>query len=506
LSSLPAAILPPAPSVASQPVEKGTVMANRRFPLLGKTIALGAVLLALMLALQSVSGVVAEREGRLREAERSVAASLAAAQTLVGPVIARACSETWEVAQGEGKDKKTVTERRDYKLSATPATLDVQGDVAIEPRYRGIFKVNGYVLKARLRATWDDGASLVPQAEHAGSRLHCDAPVLFVALGDSRGVRSAAVQIDGAAVPVSAGTLHAAHPRGFHADVADSFAGAKRPLRAEVGIELVGTGELAFAPVGGSTQVLLASDWPHPSFGGRFLPLERQVGENGFKARWQLNALATTAPQAASHGAPACRPYDGVTDDVSPPEERRRGQCVETFGVAFIDPVSPYVLSDRATKYGLLFIALTFVGVGAIEVLRRLRVHPIQYLLVGSAIAVFFLLLASLSEHVPFAAAYLAAAAACTALLTFYGSFVLRGSRAGAAFGAALAALYGALYALLQLEQTALLLGSLMLFAVLAALMVATRRIDWYGLFARMRAESSAPAQAATGATPPAPV
>ncbi|HEY3635449.1 MAG TPA: inner membrane CreD family protein, partial [Caldimonas sp.] len=108
-------------------------------------------------------------------------------------------------------------------------------------------------------------------------------------------------------------------------------------------------------------------------------------------------------------------------------------------------------------------------------------------------------------EHVPFAVAYLAAAAACTALLTFYGSFVLRGGRAGAAFGAA-AALYGALYALLQLEQTALLLGSLMLFAVLAALMVATRRIDWYGLFARMRAESSAPAQVATAGTPPAPL
>ena len=152
--------------------------------------------------------------------------------------------------------------------------------------------------------------------------------------------------------------------------------------------------------------------------------------------------------------------------------------------------MSPYVLSDRATKYGLLFIALTFVGVGAVEVLRRLRVHPIQYLLVGSALAVFFLLLVSLSEHVPFAVAYLAAAAACTTLLTFYGSFVLRGGRAGAIFGAAIAALYGALYALLQLEQTALLLGSILLFAVLAALMVATRRIDWYGLFERMRSEA----------------
>ncbi|HEY4958664.1 MAG TPA: inner membrane CreD family protein, partial [Caldimonas sp.] len=213
------------------------------------------MLIALTLALQSVSGIVAEREGRLREAERSVAASLADAQTLVGPVLERDCSESWEATQGEGKDKKTVTERHDYKLSATPATLDVKGDVAIEPRYRGIFKVNGYVLKARLVASWNDGAALVPHPQHAGSRLQCDAPVLFVALGDARGVRSAAIQIDGAVVPVLAGTQHAAHPRGFHADVAESFAGARRPLHAEVGIELVGTGTLAFAPAADSTRV-----------------------------------------------------------------------------------------------------------------------------------------------------------------------------------------------------------------------------------------------------------
>lgn len=500
-------------------------MGIRRFPLLGKSAALAGVVIALSLALNTVSGIVAEREGRLREAERSVAASLASAQTVLGPVIERDCSESWEATQGEGKDRKTVTERRQFKLSATPVSLDVKGEVAIEPRYRGIFKVNGYVLKARLVAAWNDGATLVPEAEHPASRLHCDAPVMFVALGDSRGVRSAAMQIDGAVVPVLPGTQHAAHPRGFHADVAESFAGARRPLHAEVDVELVGTGELAFAPVGDSTRVVLASDWPHPSFAGRFLPIDRQVGETGFSARWQLNSLATTAPQAAAVGAPACRLHDGVVDDVSPPADGRRQTCVETFGVAFMDPVSPYVLADRATKYGLLFIALTFVGVGAVEVTgipsrfalrsspwgrpggprRRLRVHPIQYLLVGSAIAVFFLLLVSLSEHVPFAVAYLAAAAACTALLTFYGSFVLRGSRAGALFGAGIAALYGALYALLQLEQTALLLGSIMLFAVLSGIMVATRRIDWYGLFERMRAQGGAPvAQAATSGAAPA--
>ena len=125
-----------------------------------------------------------------------------------------------------------------------------------------------------------------------------------------------------------------------------------------------------------------------------------------------------------------------------------------------------------------------------------MRVHPIQYLLVGCALALFFLLLVSLSEHLPFAFAYLAASAACTALLAFYGRFVLRSSRAGLAFGAAIGALYAVLYVLLQLEQTALLLGSGLLFVVIAALMIATRRIDWYALFSRLRSDAAVPAPA----------
>ena len=463
-----------------------------RFPLLAKSVALVAVLVALTLALGAVSGVVAEREGRLREAESSVAASLASGQTVLGPILQRECVESWEATQGEGKDRKTVTERRALNLAAAPASLDIGARVAIEPRYRGIFKVNGYVMKATMSASWRDGSALVPRSEHAGSRMECDTPLVFVALGDSRGVRSATAQLDGGAAAVLPGTEQAAHSRGFHVDVAAAYAGSARPLDVRIALELVGTGELAFAPVGEATRVDLASDWPHPSFSGRFLPLDREVGESGFDAHWKLNALATTAPREAAAGAPACASGDTAPDT---PSGRDRTRCVETFGVAFIDPVSPYTLSDRATKYGMLFIALTFAGVGAVEILRRVRVHPVQYLLVGSVLAVFFLLLVSLSEHVTFAIAYLAASAACTALLAFYGRFVLRGTRAGMAFGAAVAALYGVLYVLLQLEQTALLLGSVLLFGVLAALMVATRRIDWHALFARMRSDA-APAEA----------
>jgi inner membrane protein len=459
-----------------------------KFPLLGKTLAIGGALIALTLSLHSIGAIVAEREGRLHEAERSVADSLASQQSLLGPVLLRRCDETWTSEQGEGKDRKPVTEKRELALAATPAALDVSAKAAIETRHRGIFKVNGYSMKASMKARWPDLAALEPVAQHAGGRLHCEAPTLFVAVGDARGIRVATISVGGTALPVLPGTEHASHPRGFHAVIPATLQSAAKDagsaLQAEVALELVGTGDLAFAPVGDTTTVALASDWPHPSFAGRFLPNEREVTPQGFSARWQLSALATSAPQELLNGGSVCD-LAGASD--------RKTRCVETFGVAFMDPVSAYVLSDRATKYGLLFIALTFVGVGLVEVLQRLRVHPVQYLLVGSALAVFFLLLVSLTEHIAFATAYLAASAACTMLLTFYASFVLRGARAGAVFGLGVALLYGALYLLLQLEQSALVLGSLLLFAVLGAVMVATRRVDWYALMDRLRHEASPP-------------
>ena len=462
-------------------------------PLLVKAVALVLVLVALTAALGAVSGIVAERQGRLREAEASLAASLAAGQTVLGPVLQRDCVELWQTTEGVGKERKTTSERRDWKLVAVPTRLDIGAKVAIEPRHRGIFKVNGYVMTATLAAAWPDASALQPQREHPGSRLECDAPSLFVALGDSRGVRNATVRLDGAVAAVLPGTAHPAHARGFHVAVADTWLAAQRPLAAQVELELVGTGELAFAPIAEVTKVELASPWPHPSFAGRFLPLDSKIEDGGFSARWEVNALATNAPQELAAGSAVC-----ASDNNRAPDGRAR--CVETFGVSFIDPVSGYTLSDRAIKYGLLFIALTFVGVGAVEVMRRVRVHPVQYLLVGAALAVFFLLLVSLGEHLPFAVSYLAASSACTALLAFYGSFVLRGARAGLVFGAAIGALYGVLYALLQLEQTALLLGSMLLFAVLAALMTATRRIDWYALLRRMRSDAAPTDLAGRGA------
>ena len=155
------------------------------------------------------------------------------------------------------------------------------------------------------------------------------------------------------------------------------------------------------------------------------------------------------------------------------------GACLQSFGVEFIDPINPASLADRATKYGLLFIALTFVGIGMLELLKSLPIHPMQYLLIGAALAAFFLLLLSLSEHVSFALAYAAAATACIGLIAVYAKAVLGGWGRALPTAVALSVLYGVLYLVLQSEQHALLAGSLLIFAVLAVVMLSTRKIRW---------------------------
>jgi inner membrane protein len=250
--------------------------------------------------------------------------------------------------------------------------------------------------------------------------------------------------------------------------------------------------------------VTLTGDWPHPAFGGSFLPTHRDVGKDGFKAQWQLSSLATSAQREWLKGSRACglAELDGSPDGEMALGSSRTG-CVETFGVTYIDPVNPYVLSDRASKYGLVFIVLTFVAVGLTEVLRQLRVHPVQYLLVGAGLTLFFLLLVSLSEHIGFLWAYGIASGACTLLLGFYGVHTLRSRWGGMGFGAGIATLFGVMFVLLQREQTALVLGSVMLFVVLALVMVLTRHVDWYELMERLGA-TAAPAAPAGKAVMPA--
>ena len=463
-----------------------------RYPLLAKVGAIVLVGLMLTLVLGRIEGPVQERKARGEEAVRGVERSHAAAQAILGPVLERACTEEWDVVDGSGKERAVTTASRAFRLQQVPTRLAIDSRTKAEPLWRGLFKINAWVGHFTVAADFATLGPLQPRAERPQGRLKCDAPVLLVALSDVRGVRAATVLADGQALAVEPGTGGSAYTSGLHAAFpaarVDGDAAA-HPLALRLELDVIGTGQLAWVPAAESLRWTLASDWPHPSLGGEFAPEQREVRPDGFGATWNLSALATTAPADVARAlalcapaGPGANPGEGADD---PPA--KSDKCLDLMSVAFIDPVNPYVLSDRAVKYDLLFILLTFVTVALIEVLSGRRVHPVQYLLVGLALALFFLLLLSLAEHLSFERAYAAAAGACAALLGFYASSMLGRVVSGVLFGLGIGLLYGLLYVLLQMEQNALVIGSVMLFLALAAVMTLTRRIDWYALFGRLR-------------------
>jgi inner membrane protein len=241
-----------------------------------------------------------------------------------------------------------------------------------------------------------------------------------------------------------------------------------KPFRVDIQLDLIGTTHLGWLPVGAETTVEASADWPHPSFDGRHLPLGWEATESGFKARWAVSRLSSRVPRMLGTCGPELDHCQGL-------EEGR-------FGVRLVDPVDRYLMTDRAMKYALLFLGLVFGAVFLVEALASRPVHLVQYGLTGLAMAMFYLLLLSLSEHIGFGPAYALAALACSGLLAYYLGGVLGGARAGAGFGAGLATLYGLLYALLGSEDYALLVGAVVLFAALASVMALTRRVDWHRL------------------------
>ena len=466
---------------------------------LGKVVTVGVTVVLLSVVLARIGWLVDERQSHQLQAVQSVQQSHAGAQMLLGPVLQRRCSEEWQVQVGGGKSQRLESMRRGFTLNAVASTLVVDSDSQSDTRYRSLFKVNGYQARVQLQAQWANLAVLQPAREHPGSKLECTPTSVWLAVSDVRGLRRAEVSVLGTAsvepLQVRPGTDRDDQPGGLHAELpgfGDDGSVPAGPLALNLALELVGTAQLGLVPAAESTRWTLRSDWLHPSFGGRFLPTQREVGHRGFTAQWAVSALATAAPREALSGGTMCtQPADaeigrlGQRGSPIGNPSPSNGPCLDTLLVSFIDPVNPYTLSDRAIKYGLLFVLLTYIAVGLAEALARdsvRRVHPVQYALVGLALCFFFLLLLSLSEHLPFVQAYAAASAAVAGLLGVYARHMLGRRRSGWLFGLGIALLYGLLHLLLQQEQTALLIGSLGLFLALAAVMLLTQRLDWYRL------------------------
>jgi inner membrane protein len=451
--------------------------------LLVRMISIGLVALLLIVPLLMVGGLTQERKKARDSVVQEIARSAAYAQTITGPILVVPYLRRVTETQSEAGRAVLVTREVAGELRLLPRTFDLNGQLTTQERRRGIYRARIFDAATRITGSFDVPAQFGVGADLGSYQF--GAPRLVLGISDIRGIGNAlSVQANGAAAPVSPGTGTDLITAGVQAPVPLAATNATQTLEYAIELPLLGTGDFQVTPVGRESRVVISSDWPHPSFVGEFLPRQRTVSAAGFSAEWQASSFATNAEEKLSRCAgaerqPPCAEFSGLH-----------------FGVSFIDPVDQYVKSDRAVKYGFLFIALTFAGFFLLEVLRRFSVHPVQYGLVGFSLALFFLLLLSLSEHLGFGLAYVVSAVACAGLIGYYVSHVLDSAAIGAGFGAALAVLYALLYAILGSEDYALLTGSLLVFGVLAGVMVLTRRVDWYTVGKSAAAGAAVPARA----------
>lgn len=423
-----------------------------------KAVVVAALTVLLMVPLALVNGTIGERANYRQQAVAAVAASYAGPQVVAGPVLVVPYSETVQVMETDAYGKPVARQQRSQRQWLFfPRTLSLEGKLKPSIRKRGLHEVRVYEMQSDLNAHFD----LVLAQTPAGSDRQIGQPFLSFAISDVRGLLGTPkLTRDAKAVALQQGPGERREGGGLHAVLQQVLPGEHLRFDARFQSTLAGTESMAVAPVADSNHVRLSSTWPHPQFAGRFLPRGRDISDAGFDARWDISALAAGTQAQLLEG-------------------RAAGE-LDALQVGLVEPVNIYSQADRASKYGVLFIGLTFVAFFLFELLKRLPIHPIQYAFVGLSLAIFFLLLISLSEHVAFWIAYLAASGACIGLLTVYLSAVLRSRMRGIGFATGLALLYAALYGLLVSEDNALVLGSLMLFAILAVLMILTRRIDWY--------------------------
>jgi inner membrane protein len=434
-------------------------------------IKIGIILtvsLLLWIPLAMIDGLIGERQALRNGVAAEMAREAVDRQTIVGPVIVVPYRRRFIEVVTQEKDGTSSTTRRERivegKLAALPDSLAMSGELFPEERHRGIYKTIRYDAKLAV-----SGRFVVP--ENFGitgevAEYQFGSPALLFGVSDPRGIGHG-MTLDRQGAPIE--FVPGAAAPGFAGGVSAPLAGLDAKGGAfdfSFNADLKGLTQIDFVPTGKDTVVSLASTWPNPSFYGRYLPTAA-ISDKGFTAHWHTSFLSTNARQA----------FDICLAS---------GNCADVakiaHGVALYQPADIYQQLQRSAKYSFLFIGLTFIAFLLYEVLQRLEIHPVQYAMVGVALATFYLLLTSLSEQIGFALAYATASAACIALIGFYVCHVLRSLTRGLAFTAMLAGLYGVLYVLVRAEDNALLMGSIAFFAVVTIVMIRTRKVNWYAI------------------------
>ena len=403
-----------------------------------------------------IQSLIREREMRSDAAAREIGEMWAFPQTISGIYLVVPYTE---LVQNE-KEEWVKVDRYAYFL---PDSLLIKGEIIPEKRYRGIYEVMVYKSKLSLQGNIQvpDWASFnIPRENIQWNEVRFE-----IGISDLRGINNK-LQLN------TGNRLNDFEPGLMTNAVSSSGVGtifreiremeSGRTLDFSMDMDLRGSEHMSFSPLGRTTTISLASSWPSPSFTGSFLPEQRTVEANGFKADWKVLHLNRNFPQHWKN-------------NVSSNNIRSAD-----FGVDLLIPVDHYQKNTRAAKYAILLIGLSFLVFFFIEIIQRQRIHPIQYILVGLALSIFYTLLLALSEHISFAASYWIGALVVWMIIGAYTFAVFPQKKLAYAIMGILAAVYVYIFVVLQLEDYALLIGSLGLLLIISSIMYLTRKIDWY--------------------------
>ena len=419
------------------------------------TTLLGCVLL-LSLPLMMVRELINERADYRSEVVEAIEQSTSGSQKLAGPLIAIPVTETLSRMENQ----KEVNYQRSWVYYWLPESLAVNGKQTVESRRVGIYSGQVWHNALQIKASFDP----LRLAALRKTNIVLGQPRLVVSVGDARGIGAIhAPEVNGNVLSVEPGLGISGDGAGIHMPM-PALAEDNKPLEIAFSLDLNGTGEFSLVPLGRNSELQLTSNWPHPGFLGSFLPTQREVSAAGYRAHWQSSWFAN---DMGSY----------FKDDMEIPWSR-----LPAFSADVMSLADQYQLTDRATKYAILLIGLTFMAFFVFESLTRRPLHPMQYLLVGLSLVLFYLVLLALSEHIGFTAAWLAASLSGAVMNGIYLQAVLRGWRNSLLFVAALLLLDGVMWFLLHSEDSALLLGTGVLALALSVLMFLTRRVDWYAL------------------------
>ncbi|MCB1173622.1 MAG: cell envelope integrity protein CreD [Leptospiraceae bacterium] len=412
-----------------------------------KIVLLGALTLVLLIPAFMVKGVINERKERRNEAVEEINSHWGGPIEIVGPIL---------LVPLQSHSKKETKTRW---LTIVPSDLSIESDLKAEKRARGIFNSVVYHTEIKLEGGFVQPAPAAVsgyQADWNGARL-------AIGVTDLQGITTADLQWNGRRHELQPGTPGPWDVRGLHADVGSIQGG-----RFQISMQLRGSSLLRFGMIGQKTRASMQGNWTDPSFDGAFLPANRQVSAKGFKADWNIATMLNR---------------DFPAQWISGPEMNQnylRMLSESASGLSLIVPVDLYQKSERSVKYAGMFIVLVFLAYFLFEVLFGYHIHPIQYLFLGGAKILFYLLLLSMAEHIGFGWSYLIAAIASTAQISLFSMGILKSKIRASWMTGILLGIYAYLYSLLQLQDYALIIGSVGLFAILGLVMYLTRDYNWY--------------------------